>query len=694
MRSKRIPDRDDQAAEFKGIELLVISPSQDTAEVVQTQLRDAGHNVHATWLDKPENVADALQSKLPRLICYHEQSGEQDIHRLIGLCLNIAPGIPVIAVVSTLDPARSADLLKAGAAQVVSPEHKVLMTRALERELESVNLQDKLKYSRRQVSGLRRQLGAIVAESPEALAYVHDGIHTHLNQSYVKLFGFDDPAEFEGVPLMDLVAPESRDSIKALLNRAAKPDEKPDPERFVAQRADDSNITLNMRCRPVSMEGEKQTEVMVFQEASSTIAPPPTNPFEARIALYETLEEVKALRLKERALGIVFICIDDLENLQDRMGLYAADQIMSEVSLFLLANLSDADQSFRFDVGEYVVLVSGQSSADIKASAEQIRAAIDAEVFGDEHASSPLTASIAVAFASEDSGNIPRLLKAQRLARKTSVRDGNTVVMATADEDQPSNSQDSDHAWLTRIKAGLEGDSFALAFQSINSLEGESRQLSEVQLRLVGEKGEGIHAGEFLPTAQRHGLMPMIDQWVVGQVLELAHRQRGRKEHSLMFIKLSRAAIDNSDAFIPWLQKQIAEYEIDTADIAVAFDEETLQFNVKKATSVVQTLKSMGLKLAVHGFGNSANSLQLLELVNADYVRLDPLFTESLIAPEDNQRFADMVQSVKDGDTKIIASQVEDANSMARLWQSGVHYVQGHFVQESDSSHKSDLNVA
>lgn len=693
MNTKRTVKPDEAPVEFKEIELLVISPAEDLAHSVQTQLRESGHNVHVSWLDKPENLVDELQRGLPRLICCHDQSGEKELRRLIGLCINIAPSIPVVAVLASLDSTQTEDLLHAGAAQVVSNEHKSLMTRALERELESGTLHEKLKTSRRQNSLLRSQLNAIVAESPEALAYVHDGIHTHLNLSYIKLFGFTEPTELEGVPLMDLVAPQSRDQIKALLNQVSKGDARPEPIEFVAQLADDSNTNLSMRCRPATLEGEDQVEVMVFQEASVSLAPTPTNAFEGRIALYKTLEDIKAQHVKAQQIGIVFICIDELEKLQDRLGLYAIDNIMSEVSFFLLESMADADQSFRFDVGEYVILAARKTTAEVHALAEHIRSAIDKEVFGDDLASSPLTASVSVAFAQANGKNTAALLKAQRTARKTSVRDGNTVVEVITDGANADGADTSDPSWLNRIRAGLEGegDGLILALLSIASLEGEQRMHSEVQLRMVGDKGEGIQSEEFLPTAQRHGLMPLIDQWIVRETFALLRRKQKDQEQSLLFITLSQACTEDSEAFLAWLKKLKTESKVDTADIALAFDEDTLQFNTKKATTVIKAFKSLGLKIAIHSFGNSANSMQLLDLIGPDYVRLAPSFTQALIASDVDKRVSQTVDSVKSKGAKIIASHVDDANGMARLWQAGVHYVQGSYVQEPGVNNKLEI---
>lgn len=687
-------DRDDNPNEFTDIELLVISPAQETAQSVQTLLRDAGHNVHVTWLDKPEDLGDELQRQIPQLICCEGSSDAAGLNRLIALCTNIARGIPVVAVANALVPERIVELLNMGAAQVVALEQPDLLTRSIERELEYVDLRTTVKLSRRQISALKKQLGLIVAESPEAMAYVHEGIHTNLNTAYAKLFGFEDPNELEGVPLMDLITPESRDKIKALLASTRKKEGSSQMLPFVAQRADDSHVSLNMRCRAANMGGEEQIEVLITRNAPAQVAPPPANAFEGRVALYQVLTDLKNLRLKERSVGLLYILVDSLEKLQDLQGLVATDNILNELAIFLLDQSGADDQTFRFDVGEFVVLASGETAQDITATAERIRSAIDAEIFGDDKASTPLTVTIAMVQLHEEEANVTNLLKSIRLAEKTSRHEGNQVVLLN-NENPKLSSSEADRLWLDRIKSSLEKNRFALAYQSIASLEGGGGELYDVQLRMRGDQGETIRPGEFLPTAERHGLMDLIDQWVMRQVLLIMKEQLGGNKRGMMFIKLSKAAIDSSETFLPWLKTTLDDLQVPASELAVAFDEETLQFNTKKATKVVNTLHDLGIKLAIHNFGAGRNSLQLLDLVPASFVKLDPMFTEALVSPEDNKRFSETLSIAQSKNIKIIASQVEDANSMARLWQSGVNYVQGYFVQEPESvARQSDLHVA
>lgn len=684
------PTNHSPADELKEIELLVISTLPNGAQELQTLLRDAGHNVHVKWLEKPETLADELGRALPRLICCEQGADEQDLNRLIGLCKNVARGIPAIAITPRPSTKRTEELIQLGAAQVVSLSQKHYTVWALTRELEFSSLRAQIKDDRRQIRQLEQRLGVIVAESPEALAYVHDGIHTQLNQAYARLFGFEEPGELENVPLMDLVAPQSRDDIKALLATSLKqPEHTEHSAPFVAQRADDSNVALQIRCRKASLAGEEQIEVQVINAVKAPLAATaPRNAFAGRAALYEALADVQSLRMQEHSVGLLFVYIDDLEALQDRLGLPAVDHILNEVSFFLLEHLEGEDRSFRFDVGQFAVLCSGDSPPKIEQSAEALRAAIDAEIFGDAQGSSALGASIAVAHLDNKNNNVDHLLRTMRLAHKTSRRAGNTVVIATTGDSQLP-SQEADRLWLTRIKANLDQNRFTLAYQSIASLDGTPGELHDVYVRMLGDKGEELRPAEFFPIAQRHGLMPALDQWVARRVLEVADDNAVIDKNSLLFIKLSQATIESDDIFLPWLEKELGQRQTDSSRFVIAFDEESLQANIKQSTMVANALQKMGLKLAIHNFSASAQALKLMDLLDVKFVKLNPELTSAIASTEQDPRMAAAIKTAQARNIKIIAAQVQDANSMARLWEAGVNYVQGYFVQEPSSSVRS-----
>ena len=76
-------------------------------------------------------------------------------------------------------------------------------------------------------------------------------------------------------------------------------------------------------------------------------------------------------------------------------------------------------------------------------------------------------------------------------------------------------------SWLERIRSALAEDRFVLHAQPIRNLRTGEIGHHELLLRMVGDDGELIAPGAFLPLAERFGLTPEIDRWVTERAIEL-----------------------------------------------------------------------------------------------------------------------------------------------------------------------------
>jgi EAL domain-containing protein (putative c-di-GMP-specific phosphodiesterase class I) len=82
-------------------------------------------------------------------------------------------------------------------------------------------------------------------------------------------------------------------------------------------------------------------------------------------------------------------------------------------------------------------------------------------------------------------------------------------------------------------------------------------------------------------------------------------------------------------------------------------------------------------------FGASPNSFQLLKHLPVDFLKIDGSFIHNLASDTDNQAMVkSILDTAKSTNKQCIAEYVEDAHSLAVLWQSGIHFIQGNFLQE------------
>lgn len=668
--------------------ILAITPRQDEASGIETRLRDAGQNVRTEWLEAPERLGAALSERRPDLICCRAGEADTDsLKRLLGLCVNAAAGIPVV-LRHDADAAERAELIRAGARDVVAPSAVDHLTAVLVRELEVARLREDCRQQRIRADRIAERMDSLLAESPDARALIREGIHAELNPIYASLFGFESPEELEGVPLMDLVVPADRDRVKKKLSDCRKGKAAGEPIRFTGQRADDSPCNIQMYCRMVQLDGEDAVELLIPQSKPQGSG----RDDDARTALYHALEQPPTAD-QHAVEGLYVVAIDDMPGLQARIGLAAAERIADELALFLLNEIGEHDHGYRFNASEFVVFSGREYVEELRKEADRLRAAIDDEVFGDEEVSTSLTATVAVAVAGDEGDREQLFLSALQRARETSAKGGNTVVMEAKSAQRGSN-EVIERDWLHQLQQALQHNRFTFAYQSIASLEGDDSEHFDVLLRMPGEHGELRKPEEFAAIAHRHGLTVEVDRQAVEKLIDLVEQRRRRGVHGMFFFRLSDASLAEAPRFLEWLHEVLSGRGIRPEEIRFSLTEESLRSNVRRAQQLAEGLGKLGLSLAIDRFGSTGKSVQLLERVRADFAKLDAAVTEALAGEDNDPTVVAAVETARERGVRLVAQQVADANTMARLWQLGINFVQGAEVQEPDLEAERNSHVA
>ena len=386
----------------------------------------------------------------------------------------------------------------------------------------------------------------------------------------------------------------------------------------------------------------------------------------------------------EGPYAAMMIVVDYFRALEDRIGLVAAEDIVEQVSLALKQKLSPADSLFNFSPSEVAVLVRRPSMADLEAVGERLRKELADVVFTTREHEAQLTLSIAVYPLAGTEKPEEVITEVVREVRRLSEKGGNqtAVIGATAKSSQ-TDREDARKAAM--VKKALDENRLKLAYQSIASLEGDSRQHFDVLVRLMDEQGKELHASEFLPAAEKYGLMKNIDQWVLSRCMAIVAKRSGGKEAPSLFIKVSEDSIKDTEAYIRWVTELIKSYPLNNEEFVFEIQEMVLQNHVRKAKTITQALSDLGAGIAIDHFGTSPNSVQLIEhLPKISYLKFHASYTQKFNDKELQKRMSLLMEVAKQKKIKTIVSHVEDANVMARLWQMGVNYIQGYHVQEPE----------
>jgi EAL domain-containing protein (putative c-di-GMP-specific phosphodiesterase class I) len=167
---------------------------------------------------------------------------------------------------------------------------------------------------------------------------------------------------------------------------------------------------------------------------------------------------------------------------------------------------------------------------------------------------------------------------------------------------------------------------------------------------------------------------------VVGASLSFA----AQKKPACLFVRLSRETA-RDPAFLEWLDNHLRNSRAEPQRLCFQVTEEGAASHISDVRALAAALRERAFRFALEGFGSGRNSTGMLETVPLDFVKIDGTLVQGLAAdPELQQRVRNLVEAARKHGIQTVAERVEDANTMAVLWQVGVQYIQGYFVNEPE----------
>ena len=669
-------------SEASGV-LLVVTTAEEVAKRIESHLRNAGHPLRVAWITDLEDLQDVLQRNPPDLVLCDENVRNASPGKVVELVNKLRPDLPVVVISNEHSVEDAVAALAAGAQDFVSYDdlrHLRHLELVVVREFVKHHHMRNLRLTQQRLADFESRHQQLTENTADAVAHVQEGILANANNAFTHLLGYDDPAELAGQPLIDLVAPDQQSKIKERLRAVQKGKHNGEPlELVLVGRKGQVHVKAQLILG--TQDGESVIELLIRAEGGKGRPASAQAAFHGRGVLSDALAETPVDSKTMRTAMLLHI--DAFDALEQRIGHADAQEVTSLLAETVHSRLGPQDQSFVFSTDELALLVQRPNYNEAEQFAEFLRKEVSGQIFAARHHEAHISLTITVfpLGGQETPEHVVRQLADE--ARKTSARGGNQIVAlgATAKANQVEREE---ARRAGQVKKAIEDNRLKLAYQSIASLEGESRSHFDVLVRMLDESGKELHAAEFLPAAQKFNLMRTIDRWVVARALNVIAKRAASKEASVLFVKLSEDTLKDNEGFISWLKTQVQEQPLKSDEIVFEIQEVVIQNHVRKAKALTQALREMGAGLAVEHFGVGANSAQLLDHIPANFIKFHPSFTQKFSEKETQKRLGDLVEAAKQRNLKTIVSHVEDAHVMARLWQMGVNFIQGYHVQEPE----------
>jgi diguanylate cyclase (GGDEF)-like protein/PAS domain S-box-containing protein len=673
------------------VPVIVLSPSRDPVEAINSILRRAGQPAHCTWIPALPDLPDALPQLNPELLLV-VSSDLQLATEAAKVREQIAPEVPLLAISDSFDESSAATLMRAGACDLVSLSHSERLETVMLRELRNFRLERALNATLQSARDYRKQLETVLASSNDAIAQVQEGIIVEANESWVELFGYVDSGVLLGQPLMDFFDSASHAALRGALVASLQGRWDDRGLNPIATLADGSHLALEVILSPSQFDDEPSVRLMVpgrkrggdgqdlAVELADAVRRDSATGLLQRRPLIDSIRERLTVPVPGGVRAVGCIRLDRFAAIEKDIGLEAGELAITEFAKVLQTHLSSHDLAGRFSGPMFVVLLERGNENDIEAWARQL---IDhVAKLGLHSGSKPIKLSCSIGAGTVPHSNpdadseILEAVDAVRRARQRGVsqfvhlnrNDTDTRVLAY------------DQIWVKHIKSALLENRFKLVQQPIASLQGEDPQMFDVLIRMLDHSGKEVLPSDFIPAAERNDLLKNIDRWVVGASLTLTAQRRP----GAVFVRLSRDSV--RDPSLPeWLDVQLRATKAQAQRVCFQVVEKTANDYEAETLRLATALKQRGMKFALERFGSGPDAAGLIERLPLDFIKIDGALVQGLAASfELQEQVRALVQAATKKKIQTIAERVEDANTMAVLWQMGVQYIQGYFINQPE----------
>ncbi|QIT55672.1 EAL domain-containing protein [Aquisalimonas sp. 2447] len=385
--------------------------------------------------------------------------------------------------------------------------------------------------------------------------------------------------------------------------------------------------------------------------------------------------------------ALVYLDLDQFKIVNDTCGHGAGDELLARLGRVLAAQVRERDMVARLGGDEFGVLLQNCGLEDAVGVAEKLVEAARNYVFVWQDQAFFVGASAGLVAVTADSVGAEDLLSAADTACYSAKSNGRDRVQVYRDEDGHVLQESELIQQVPRINRALEEDRFVLYRQQIVPLFPGADEMPhyEVLVRMLGEDGELVAPGSFIPSAERYQVMPRVDRWVVRRALQgIRQMHLEQRQPARYSINLSGTTVGEK-GFADFLEARVRDTGVPPEWLCFEITETATIRRLETAVEFIQRIRALGCSFALDDFGAGLSSFGYLKTLPVDYIKIDGRFVRELLLDSFDQAMVEAMQRIGTVmGIETIAEFVENEEVMDRLRDIGVRYAQGFGVHKPE----------
>ena len=411
----------------------------------------------------------------------------------------------------------------------------------------------------------------------------------------------------------------------------------------------------------------------------------------------EQAMELAVLRASnfKRTAALLYLDLDQFKVVNDTEGHDCGDRMLVSVSNILRQNVDSDDLLARIGSDEFAILLENTTEELALEKAEELRITLDEFRFESNIRTYHLCTCVGVTIIDgENTSTASEYLAQADQACHIAKNHGRNIVHKYNHDDAELHRLRNDVHWVPMIRDALLNDRFFLLFQPVVRVSDGKASHYEALIRMKGDNNEILSPEEFIPAAERMGLIHHIDLWVVEKAIDFLGTLSGEFSQVSLNINLSGHAFQDQ-SLLSLIQKKLDMTWVSASRLTFEITETAAIANYVQTREMVARLRALGCRFALDDFGAGFNSFNYIKNFPVDYLKLDGAFISNLKNdPVDKILVKSMITVAHSLGKKTVAEYVEDAETLSILKNYGIDFVQGYFLGKPSTELTTKLLIS